>query len=159
MWGVKASLAMDFTYRLVGTGWAEASISDGMATATITASYLEDALGVLLKALSSLLDGAPEAQCSWEEEPGEYRWVFENSETDVHLRILSFPDIHPHKPDHQGVVVFETRQPLRGIAESIADGAEAVLDRYGEEDYLRLWVDSPFPTGQLEKVQERLKRD
>lgn len=38
---------MEFSYRLTGTGWAEAWVADGSITATITASYLEDALGEL----------------------------------------------------------------------------------------------------------------
>jgi hypothetical protein len=154
--GVGASPAVDFTYRLVGIGWAEATVSDGSSSATLTASYLEDALGELLEAIGTMLEGADEARCSWEEEPGEYRWVFQGSETDVHLRVLGFADVYSREPDHRGVVVFETRQPLRDIAEAVANGAQAVLDEYGEDEYLRRWVDFPFPTGHLEMVRERL---
>jgi hypothetical protein len=50
---------------------------DGASSATITASYLMDALGLLLEDVGSMLEGVDEARCSWEEEPGEYRWIFE----------------------------------------------------------------------------------
>lgn len=149
---------MDFTYRLVGTGWAEATVSDGSCSATLTASYLEDALGDLLEAVGIMLEGADETRCSWEEEPGEFRWFFQRSETDVHLRVLGFADVYSREPDHQGIVVFETRQPLRVIAEAIAEGAQATLDQYGEDEYLRRWVDFPFPTEHLDMVRERLRR-
>lgn len=148
--------AVDFTYRLVGTGWAEATLSDGPSSTTLTASYLEDELGELLEAIGTMFEGADEARCSWEEEPGEYRWLFQGTGAEVHLRVVAFADVYSKELDHQGVVVFETRQPLREVARSTADGAQAVLDQYGEDEYLRRWVDFPFPTGHLEMVRGRL---
>ena len=44
-------LPVEFKYRLVGTGWAEARIEDEEAWAGLTASYLSDALGNLLEAV------------------------------------------------------------------------------------------------------------
>jgi hypothetical protein len=147
---------VDFIYRLTGTGWAEARVSAGHSSATITASYLQDALGVLLEAVGLMLEGAQQARCSWEEEPGEYRWIFERAGTDVRLRVLAFRDGYPPEPDDQGVIVFETRQPLREMATAIADGAHAVLDEYGEEEYLRRWVEAPFPIGHLNMIRAQL---
>jgi len=148
---------MQFTYRLVGTGWAEATVSDGSSWARLTASYLEDARSSeLLQAVGILLEGAAEARCSWEEEPGEYRWVFQRTGVDIHLRVLGFADVYPEEPDERGMVVFETWQPLSEVATAIADGAQAVLDEYGQAEYLRRWVDFPFPTGHLEMIRERL---
>jgi hypothetical protein len=148
--------AVEFTYRLTGTGWAEARIADGSSSATMTASYLEDALGVLLEAVGVLLEGADEARCSWQEEPGEYRWVFERAGTDVRLRVLAFRDVYSREPDDEGVVVFETRQALTEMAAVIADGGQAVLDELGEDEYLRRWVDFPFPLGHLQMIQAQL---
>jgi hypothetical protein len=126
-----------------GAGWAEATLADGPSSAT--ASYLGDALGELLEANGTRFEGADEARCSWEEEPGEYRWLFQGTGADVHLRVLAFADVYSKEPDHQGVVVFETRQPLREVARSIADGAQAVLDQHGEDEYLRRWVHFSVP--------------
>jgi hypothetical protein len=148
--------AVEFTYRLTGTGWAEARLSDRSSSTTITASYLADALGDLLVAVASMLDGADEARCSWQEEPGEYRWVFQRAGSDVHLRVLAFPDGQANDPDGSGVVVFETRQPLRGMARVIGDAAQAVLEEYGEDEYRRRWVEFPFPRAQLEMILECL---
>jgi hypothetical protein len=95
---------MEFTYRLTGTGWAEAQIADATSRAVITASYLSDALGDLLEALGTILEGAAEARCSWEEEPGEYRWIFAREDRDqVTLRILVFADMYARPDTAAGV--------------------------------------------------------
>lgn len=147
---------MEFTYRLTGPGWSEARLADGSNAVTITASYLGDALGELLEALGLLLEGADQARCSWEEEPGEYRWLFQRSDAGVWLRVLAFPDQYAEEPDERGEVLFETRAPLREIVEAIADGAEKVLERYGEDEYLRRWVEHPFPIGHLQLIRSYL---
>jgi hypothetical protein len=46
---------VEFTYRLVGTGWAEARIADEQGWAALSPSYLTDALGNLLEAVGTLL--------------------------------------------------------------------------------------------------------
>ena len=147
---------MEFKYRLTGTGWAEARVADGASSATITASYLEDALGELLETIAYLLEGAEKARCSWQEEPGEYRWIFERADAEVRLRVLEFSDNYSPDPDDRGTVVFETRAPLRGVAEAVAQGAQRVLDAYGEDEYLRRWVDHQFPVAHLQQIQARL---
>lgn len=122
----------------------------------ITASYLGDALGELLEAIGLLLEGAVQARCSWEEEPGEYRWIFERAGADLRCRVLAFSDIYSREPDVAGTMVFETTARLRDVASAIAGGARKVLDEYGEDEYLRRWVDHPFPTGYLELIQTHL---
>jgi hypothetical protein len=139
-----------------GRGLGRGASVGPVSSATITASYLEDALGVLLEAVGVVLEGADEARCSWEEEPGEYRWIFERAGSDVHLRVLAFRDVYTRDPDGEGVVVFETRQPLREMATAVADGAQAVLDEYGADEYRRRWVDFPFPLGHLEVIRAHL---
>jgi hypothetical protein len=34
--------------------------------------------------------------------------------------------------------------------------AQAVLDEYWEDEYLRRWVDSPFPLGHLQMIRAHL---
>jgi hypothetical protein len=165
--------AVEFSYRLTGTGWAEARLADQDSSAGMKVSYVGDALGQLLEAVGRLLEGAPEARLSWDEEPGEYRWIFQATRnppaavgdgelasdprgTEVHLRVLSFENIHRREPDAHGALLFETRQLLATVATAIAQGAQAVLDEYGEEEYLLRWIWHPFPAGQLTRIRERL---
>jgi hypothetical protein len=72
------------------------------------------------------------------------------------LSLLAFRDVYTRDPDGEGVVVFETRQPLREMATAVADGAQAVLDEYGADEYRRRWVDFPFPLGHLEVIRAHL---
>jgi hypothetical protein len=150
---------VEFRYRLTGTGSAEAQLADGRSSADVTASYLSDALGNLLAAVLLLLDGAAEARCSWDEEPGENRWVFERAGADVHLRILTFRGRRKPGSDQAGTVAFETTQPLAVMARAIADGAEAVVAEYGEQGYLDRWLLHPFPSAQLAMIRARLAQE
>jgi hypothetical protein len=59
-------VAVDFTYCLVGTGWAEATLSDGSHIATTTAPYLLDPS--LLALLQCALGAAGEADIRWSSE-------------------------------------------------------------------------------------------
>jgi hypothetical protein len=39
------------------------------------------------------------------------------------------------------------------MAATIADAAQRVLDLHGEDEYLRKWVDAPFPTDHLQLIR------
>jgi len=147
---------MQFSFEIVGTGWAWASVGEGDSEVELTASYLSDALGDLLEAIGSLLEGGDAARCSWEEEPGEYRWVFTRDGAEVHLSILVFPDNFPPMRDDEGVEIFRISEPLIDLAASVGDAAQRVLDDYGEAEYLRRWVEAPFPTAHLKMIREML---
>lgn len=144
---------MQFNFELVGTGWAFATIVDEELTVELTASYLGDALGDLVEAIGILLKGGADARCSWALEPGEYRWIFTREGDNVRLVILGLDDSWGPLPDEEGVEVYRTVLPLHDLASSIADGAQRVLDRHGEADYLDRWVEFPFPTEHLRMVQ------
>jgi hypothetical protein len=146
---------MWFEFRLVGSGWAEAGIGDADGNATLTASYTRDALGDLLDAVWRLLQGEAEVRCSWEEEPGEFRWIMRREADSVSLQVLEFADYVPPAEDHAGVVVFETRQDVSTFARAIALGASRVLEQLGEAGYEQLWH-APFPTRTLELIRTRL---
>jgi hypothetical protein len=147
---------MHFEYRLVGTGWASATIAHGGATAELTASYLSDALGVLLLAVEEALSGAEEARCSWDEEPGEYRWIFKSDGVDVDLEIKWFDALWGDEPDENGRSVFAVSVALREAAVCFAGSAQAVLDKHGTAGYLEKWLDFPFPAETLSRIQRRL---
>jgi hypothetical protein len=98
-----------FWCRLAGPGWIEAGIYDGVNHTFPTASYLSDAPADLARAAISLLEGAEEATCSWEEEPGEFRWIFEREGEELTLRILWFEDQYDRDPDDPGELRFSTR--------------------------------------------------
>lgn len=148
---------MEFSFRLTGTGWAEARVAHGTEWATIPASYLSDALGEVLLALVELQDGEDLAVASWEEEPGEYRWLFSRTDSNVTLRILAFRDSYPRLPDDDGSEVFSATCSLIEMARAFSQGARSVLSDEGEDGFQRKWVEYPFPTALLEAVESWLR--
>lgn len=150
-------VSMEFSYKLTGTGWGEATlVGDGGEAVVLPTSYLTDALGQLLKAVKTLLEGAVRAECSWQEEPGEYRWLFEVDRNDLHIRILEFPEFYTPLPEGEGQQVLSASGPLRDLAAVIARGAGDVLIKYGEDGYVEDWIRHPFPTGVLRTVEKLL---
>ena len=144
---------MKFSFTLTGLGWGEATVSDGEQQVVIPASYLTDVLSELLTAVWSVLEGTPSASCSWELEPGEYRWLFTRIDDQLSLRILAFPNNSwDNGPDEEGVIVFHFSGTLDAIASAFAEGIEAVRREYGEEGYLQGWHEHPFPSEQLSEV-------
>src|SRR5262245_12716808 len=105
---------MKFRYDLVGSGWAECRVEFGGQAATLTASYLSDALESLCAAVVALLRGEPGARAAFEEEPGEYRWNFSRISQDrIRVRILELRESLPRQPDDAGRVVFDAETRLR----------------------------------------------
>jgi hypothetical protein len=146
---------MWFWFWVHGSGWAEAGIGDDVGHANLTASYLSDALGDLLYAVLRCANGAPEARCSWEDEPREYRWILGRDGDQVHLRILGFDDVYERRPDEAGELLFETRQDWVTVARSIALGASRTLEKHGEDGYRNQWG-YPFPIATLALIRAGL---
>jgi hypothetical protein len=126
-------------YRLTGSGWSEAGIRDGVNHAFLTASYLSDALQDLTNAVIALLQGAEKSTCSWGEEPGEYRWVFERQDDRLQIKVLWFEDTFDDEPDERGKLTFSTVCDLRQFAGQLRGELQRLLDEHGVEEYRRSW--------------------
>ena len=146
------------TYELVGTGWARATLTVDGADTIVTASYISDALRDLIDATSVMTEGGPTARCAWQEEPGEYRWIFTVEQTGVRLEIRSFPDMFDTAEDASGEIVFTTTQPLRTISRSILRAVDAVAGKFTPEAYLERWVEHPFPTEAANRLRNAYQR-
>ena len=123
----------------------------------LTASYLSDALGDLLLAVWMLTEGEVDARCSWDEEPGEYRWLLHRDGDDVDLRVLCFDELWRNRPDDEGRTVFSTRVHLRPLVEAVAGAAATVQQTYGHDGYRTKWVDHDFPAETLDRLQGWLR--
>jgi hypothetical protein len=139
-------------YQLTGTGWSEAHVQVGPVEATLTASYLSDALADLIAATCALVNGASVQKVSWTEEPGEFRWLFRSAPDDftrMTVDVLWFSEIWSGAPDEEGRSVFRATCDKLGFARAMSTAAHNVFDRYGAERYLAEWVEHPFPEDQL----------
>jgi hypothetical protein len=144
---------VEFAYRLLGSGWSEARLAFGERWTELSASYLTDALGDLLRAVLTLKDGARSARVSWEEEPGEFRWLFTRAHEAVDVRVLWFNDQLPQFPDADGQERIAGRVAVDVLAAAVAAGAREVLERYGAKGYHERWVEHPFPTAELDALE------
>jgi hypothetical protein len=152
---------IEIRYRLVGTGWAECRVADVDKSVTVTASYLSDALASLADSVLAMLNGAKEARASFDEEPGEYRWVFNRrgdaSDSPISLCILEFQDLWSNKPDEEGQLIFETLCPITELAAAVVKCLDEVKQTYGEAGYKEKWVEHDFPARTYAQLHAHLK--
>jgi hypothetical protein len=150
---------MSFTidYKLTGAGWAECIVEANGQKASLSASYLSDALGELLRAAVNLLEGVRGNTVSFAEEPGEYRWRLIRVDSEqIHVSVLSFDKLWGNEPDEAGNLVFQTVCPVREFAAAVASAAQRILDEYGVDGYREQWVNYDFPTDRLLRIQDLL---
>ena len=150
--------AVEFDFKLVGTGWARARLAVGSKSVELTASYLGDALGDLLAAMSLLVAGEPEARFSWDEEPGEYRWIVSCADDVARTRVLAFEHLRGHTSDDEGRELFNGSCSLRALIAAVARAAHDVLDEWGIEGYRLRWVEHDFPAHELDQLDRYLAR-
>lgn len=140
-------LALQLRFQVNGPGWLFADLHSSAQEARISASYLSDALRLLLVAVirSSWDDVGLEAK--WEEEPGYYRWEFSRRGALTVLRIL-----------HGGVLyspeslVFEHIGETKDLQLAVVDACVELLDEIGEIRYFQEWG-TPFPLDELQTLQ------
>ena len=151
-------MSVELSYDLVGTGWAECRIRVDDASATVTASYLSDALDHLAAAVSATLRGHPHATASFTEEPGEYRWIFEPlPDGQVVVRIVEFRQMWGGRPDDEGEVIFHAQCRLRTLAGALLSELQRLQRTYGLNGYREKWVEYDFPVERLKELQELLQ--
>jgi hypothetical protein len=151
-------MSASLTYELTGHGWSECTVRADERAVTVTASYLSDALGSLSDAVLAVLLGSRTAKASFDEEPGEYRWVFDRvSEDRIRVRILSFDELWAHRPDEEGKVLLDTECRLWTFAGALLSELQRLLAKYGESGYRERWGEHPFPLTQMKRIEEALR--
>lgn len=142
---------MKLRYNLIGTGWADCTIEIEEAIATVTASYLSDALDDLAGAIVALLCGDEHSTATFAEEPGEYRWEFTRTGPEgVTIRILFSGADSDHQP------LFEAEARLRAFAGALLSELQRLLREYGAAGYKARWVAHDFPEHRMYELQELL---
>lgn len=151
---------IEIRYRLVGTGWAECRVADVDKSVTVTASYLSDALASLADAVLAMLNGAKEARASFDEEPGEYRWVFNRrgdaSDSPISVWIFEFQHLWSDKADEEGELIFETSCPVIELAKAAVECLDEVKQMDGEVGYKEKWVEHDFPARTYAQLKAHL---
>jgi hypothetical protein len=147
------SIPVTLTYKLTGSGWSECQIEIGKENALITASYLSDALGSLVRAAVDLLTGSTEAIAQFDEEPGEYRWLFSQRNNELQLRILWFNELWGNRPNEEGEPILVAQCSLMAFARALHAALEHILEEHGIEGYKDMWVEHDFPLQSYEALK------
>lgn len=147
---------MEFEYRVLESGWAEARLGHEGGSVDLSASYLSDALGDLVETVALVVEGVPSARCSWLEEPGEFRWRFLRHDDDVDLDVLWLTDWDMR--DDEGHPVFHARVPAARLGRVVLAEAQRVLDTFGLNEYRRRWIEHEFPLPALQHLRLAIQR-
>jgi hypothetical protein len=152
-------MSFNLKYTLVGTGWVNCTVSDDIASCEVTASYLTDALSLLIIAATAVASGFRAATFSFDEEPGEFRWILEAPQLNLRsLEIREFPNLWGEKPNSEGRLLFRTEVRPMVFAKAVRAAAAAVLAEHGSEGYTALWVEHPFPDRELALLETAIAR-
>ncbi len=146
------------SFELTGLGWASCQITSPEGSCTVTASYLSNALGSLVVAATAMQAGFSRATFSFEEEPGEYRWVITSPRTnEMELGIIEFDSAYNELPDEHGKLLFRTRCRPVVFAEAVSIAASRLSSQLGEFGYKEQWSEHAFPTEQLVELNRLLE--
>jgi len=152
---METDVALD--YKIVGKGWAECRLDFYGMTFTVTASYLSDALLELISGTNHILAGGSEARFSFDEEPGEFRWIMHRThDGGLAVKILDFPELWGHKPDEEGAVLMDVTCQIRGFAMALLSTLNVLLLELGVSGYRDKWGNSEFPSTQYRVLCEHL---
>jgi hypothetical protein len=147
-----------FEFKLLEYGWADAVLGDEKAWVDLTASHVSDALGDLVRAARNSLV-ANEAECSWDAEPEEFRWIFWREGENTRLTVLTLDDAMAKLPRESGRVIFETIASAIEVARVIERGARDVLEKFGTDGYRKRWWTFPFPSDNLDQLHAVIKNE
>jgi hypothetical protein len=155
-----AHMLIQIDYRLTGTGWAECNVSSGEQTCLLSASYLSDALRNLVLAANGVLAGFSKLTFSFDEEPGEFRWVITSPRlNEVQIEILEFHELWGGRPDTEGNSLYKSRCRPIVFAKAVEEAAKRVLETHGEGGYRKKWAEHPFPTAQYAELVRAIEQD
>lgn len=150
-------MSVTFAYRLQGHGWAECTLHIEDQRATVTASYLSDALGDLASATTAALRGHPRPTASFAEEPGEYRWILEPlADGRLRVRVLEFSSLPSDRPDEEGSVLLDTVCRLRTFAGAVLSEIQRLEREHGVAGYREQWGRHDFRANRLAELQKLL---
>ena len=145
-------MTKSFAYKLIGTGWAEATICNQESCVTLIASYLNNLLLDLFQALYRLKQSISDKELvCFVDEPGECVMTIERTSLlSVELRIVrndewekfesSFPTTQGRKQ-----LIYSDSDLLENFIEKVSEGIDNLLNKISITEYHEAWVQDEFP--------------
>jgi hypothetical protein len=148
---------IDLSIKLVGRGWAEATISDGEIETKIISSYLSDGLKELILSFTIIFEGAINTSFSWQNEPGEFQWFLSIESDYISIKIIIHEKNFNLKNINKGKVIFESKEKMNRIGHRILNEFEKLRLEFGEQGYKTCWT-YDYPSKELNRLREAIKR-
>lgn len=145
-----------FSCQLVEYGWIDVTLATLDNEIKIIASYLLDAPNDLIIALALLLEGLNETVCLWQDEPGEYRWVFTKQENYFELKILQLEETFSHKSNENANLIFCGTDNLVKFSHKILREFDAIKIQHTVDGYKKLWGHE-YPSKAIKRLRCALK--
>ena len=139
-------------YRLKRHGWSEADVVIGHQQAQLTASYLTDALGDLVRAGREIAAGREAARVTWAFEPGCYRWKFDRHGADLDVDIWRYEEDWGPDSEVDGSLVMHAECSALAMVRAVSVSAHTVLDAHGVDGYMKEWQHAAFPISDLAQL-------
>lgn len=129
---------INLSIKIVGKGWAEATINDGEKEVMIIASYLSDGLKNLILSVAVLFEGAFNSSFAWQDEPGEFQWFLSREDDSLLLKIINHERNFAPMDVNNGQVIFESREKLSRFSHRILNEFEKLRLELGERGYKKI---------------------
>lgn len=144
-----------FSLKLIGRGWTKATITNGSEEISVTGTYLSDAIRDFIMVITTIVEGAENVTCSWQEEPGQYRWLISRRDGSIELSILWYDKAFSHQRNEDGQQIFSCTADLRRFGKSVQRELDRMVYEYGVEGYKRTW-NYDFPLRELDRLRTAL---
>jgi hypothetical protein len=106
------------------------------------------------------------AECVWQEEPGEVKWIVSRNGDSVQLRVEWWNEVRTHR-DHNGwqlndwqfvldKVMFSGEAKFLDFAKQVDQELQRLLDKWGLDGYLRDWIEHPFPVESHQRLRQAI---
>ncbi|XAM01252.1 hypothetical protein OT109_07645 [Phycisphaeraceae bacterium D3-23] len=148
------------SYSLHRAGWATARLDHGQPV-EMTVSYLHDSLLDLATSVLLVERGANEARVIFMDEPGEHQLLLKSDFQDglrYELRWYDDWESWGFKESNQHRVLATGHVAVRRYKHQVANVLHEIYERYGPEEYQKLWGEHPFPTKQYRDILDQLDR-
>lgn len=140
-------LPLDLRFDLHDHGWADLTTTSGDNTFVCTFGYCTDALGDLLRAAIGIATCETCVQVRLDNEPQEWLVIYQRRSLDadeVDLKVL----------DDTGAARFEATCAIHDLVKASARMARRVLGGTSLAAYKANWLDTDFPTKELDALEE-----
>jgi hypothetical protein len=140
-----------------GHGWLDVRIHVDSIERRMHASYIRDTPLQMIEAANLFLKGIPEASFSFEEEPGEWRWLLVRDGDSLSIRVIYFTDARrPSK--RAGEEILRADVPAHTFARALKLAIDELTKDIGDEEYEKEWG-RRFPCEAYDRLTVLLKSD